>query len=63
MRRALVWLLAFAAVAVAAIVLVPLFVAPAAHPAGPQGLVGQPAPVFALANDRGAPVSLDRYRG
>jgi thiol-disulfide isomerase/thioredoxin len=62
-RRALILLLAFAAVAVAAIVLVPLFVAPAAHPAGPQGLVGEPAPVFALANDRGAAVSLEHYRG
>jgi thiol-disulfide isomerase/thioredoxin len=62
-RRGLVWLLAFAAIAVAAIVLVPLFVAPGARPAGPQGLVGEPAPVFALANDRGTPVSLEQYRG
>jgi thiol-disulfide isomerase/thioredoxin len=62
-RRGLVWLLAFAAVAVAAIVLVPLFVAPGSRPAGPQGLVGEPAPVFALANDRGVPVSLEQYRG
>jgi peroxiredoxin len=61
--RALAWLLGVAAAAVAAVVLVPLFIAPGARPAGPQGLVGQPAPVFALQNVRGEPVSLDRYRG
>jgi peroxiredoxin len=62
-RRGLVWLLAFAAIAVAAVVLVPLFVAPGARPAGPQGLLGERAPAFALSNDRGAPVSLEQYRG
>lgn len=63
MNRRLGWLLGFAAVAVAAIVLVPLFIAPGARPAGPEGLVGEPAPVFALQNDRGQPVSLEAYRG
>jgi thiol-disulfide isomerase/thioredoxin len=62
-NRGLAWLLAIAAIAVAAIVLVPLFVAPGSRPAGPAGLVGESMPVFALQNERGESVSLDRYRG
>jgi thiol-disulfide isomerase/thioredoxin len=62
-KRGLTWLLAFAAVAVAAIVLVPLFLSPGSRPAGPEGLVGAPAPVFTLQDDRGASVSLANYRG
>jgi len=61
--RTLGWLLAVAAIAVAAIVLVPLFMAPGARPSGPAGLVGEAAPVFQLQDDRGAPVSLEQYRG
>jgi len=62
-NRGLAWLLALAALAVAAIVLVPLFVAPSSRPAGPEGLVGEPAPAFALRDERGEPTSLERYRG
>jgi peroxiredoxin len=61
--RGLTWLLAFAAVAVAAIVLVPLFFAPGSRPAGPAGLAGEAVPVFALQDERGNHVSLDAYRG
>jgi cytochrome c biogenesis protein CcmG, thiol:disulfide interchange protein DsbE len=57
------WALAVAAAAIALVILVPLFRAQGAHPSGPQGLVGQRAPVFDLRDDRGAPVSLARYRG
>jgi peroxiredoxin len=62
-NRGLAWLLAAAAAVVAAIVLVPLFIAPGARPAGPQGLVGEPAPVFALRGAGGEAVSLQDYRG
>lgn len=63
MSRYVIWAIAAAALAIAFIVLEPFFVAPGTHAAGPQGLVGQAAPVFALTDDRGAAVSLDRYRG
>jgi len=63
MSRYAIWAIAAAAVAIAFIVLEPFFVAPTTHGAGPQGLVGQAAPVFALTDDRGAAVSLDQYRG
>ncbi len=33
------------------------------RPTGPAGLTGQTAPVFALQDDRGRPVSLEAYRG
>jgi thiol-disulfide isomerase/thioredoxin len=63
MSRYVIWAIAAAALAIAFIVLEPFFVAPTTHAAGPQGLVGQAAPVFDLTDDRGAAVSLDRYRG
>jgi thiol-disulfide isomerase/thioredoxin len=57
-------LLIYAAViAVVAIVLVPFFAAHSTRPVGPEGLAGQPAPVFALSDDRGAAVSLAQERG
>jgi cytochrome c biogenesis protein CcmG, thiol:disulfide interchange protein DsbE len=61
--RYIVWLIALAALAVLVFVFEPFFVSHAGKTAGPAGLVGQPAPIFALRNDRGAPDSLARYRG
>jgi peroxiredoxin len=63
MSRYLIWAIAAAALALAFFVFEPFFVSPATHAAGPQGLVGEAAPVFALQDDRGGAVSLDRYRG
>jgi thiol-disulfide isomerase/thioredoxin len=63
MSRFVIWVIAAAALAIAFVVLEPFFVSPATHAAGPQGLVGEAAPVFALSDDRGEPVSLDSYRG
>jgi peroxiredoxin len=51
------------AAVVAALLVAPLFRSASKGPAGPAGLVGQPAPVFSLRDDRGAPVSLAAYRG
>ncbi|MBV8497969.1 MAG: TlpA family protein disulfide reductase [Candidatus Eremiobacteraeota bacterium] len=51
------------AAAVTVLVLEPFFVSRPAKTAGPAGLVGQSAPVFELRDDRGASVSLARYRG
>ena len=56
-------LIAMLAIVVAAIVLVPLFRNESPHAAGPTGLSGTTAPVFSLADDRGASVSLAHYRG
>ncbi len=61
--RYIVWLIALAALAVTFFVLEPFFVSRPAKTAGPAGLVGASAPVFALRDDRGLPVSLARYRG
>lgn len=63
MSRFVVWASAAIALAIAFIVLQPFFISPSTHAAGPQAFVGEVAPVFALRDDRGAPVSLDRYRG
>lgn len=63
MNRKLSWLLGFGALAVLAIVLVPMFHSGALRPAGPSGLTGKPVPDFALVDDRGSPVSLAAYRG
>src|SRR5690348_1893923 len=63
MLRYLIWAIAAAALAIAFFVFEPFFVSPATHAAGPQGLVGEAAPVFALQDDRGAAVSLGDYRG
>lgn len=63
MNRRVAWLVALLAIAAAAVVLVPFFLSESSRPAGPGGLAGQPAPVFDLKDDRGAPVSLARERG
>ena len=49
--------------ALALLVLLPLFRPGAVRDAGPGGLVGQPAPVFVLHDDRGGLASLTSYRG
>ena len=58
-----VWVLAAVALAIAFFVLEPFFVAPTTHAGGPEALAGESAPVLTLRDDRGDPVSLDRYRG
>ncbi len=62
MNRRIAWALALVALAVLVIAVLPLFRTGGSRPAGPAGLSG-PAPVFQLKDDRGATVSLDRYRG
>lgn len=62
MSRYLVWIVAAAALAVAFWLLAPFFIS-SNRPSGPEGLAGSAAPVFELRDDRGAPVSLDAYRG
>jgi len=57
------WLIYAAVLGVAALVLAPFFVTRSSRPAGPEGLAGLPAPVFALSDDRGAAVSLAQERG
>jgi thiol-disulfide isomerase/thioredoxin len=51
------------ALIVAIAVLKPFFVPQVKTVSGPAGLVGQSAPVFALRDDLGSPVSLGQYRG
>ncbi|HEX3457024.1 MAG TPA: hypothetical protein VHR97_03635, partial [Candidatus Baltobacteraceae bacterium] len=63
MQRYIVWLVAAAALGVAVMVFEPFFFAPSSHSDGPAAFKGQPAPVYALRDDRGAPVSLADYRG
>ncbi|HEY9085962.1 MAG TPA: TlpA disulfide reductase family protein [Candidatus Tyrphobacter sp.] len=63
MRVLAPWLFAVVAIAIVAVVLVPLFRLAPTRSAGPTGLAGQTAAVVALRDDRGAPVALDRYRG
>lgn len=63
MSRYVVWAIAGVALVIAFFVLEPFFASPTARGGGPEALVGEPAPVFALRDDRGAPVSLDAYRG
>jgi peroxiredoxin len=63
MSRYVVWLIAASALIIALIVLGPFFIAQTTRAGGPAGLTGQAAPVFALRDDRGVPVSLDQYRG
>lgn len=57
--------LVFAAVAVVAALLIlgPFFGSQQSRATGPAGLAGRTAPVFALRDDRGRPVSLESYRG
>ncbi len=57
------WLLILAAVAIALVILVPLFGSQRSPVSGPAGMVGETAPVFALHDDRGNAVSLQQYRG
>lgn len=61
--RVAVWALVAAAVIAALWILVPLFDSQPGRSTGPAGLAGQTAPVFALEDDRGRPVSLTKYRG
>ena len=63
MSRRTVWIVVVVVAALALLILLPLFRPGAIHEAGPGGLVGQPAPVFALYDDRGNPVSLAAYHG
>jgi len=59
-----VWLVAAVAGVIAAIVIVAPFFSPSSdRPAGPAGFAGEPAPVYALRDDAGMPVSLAHYRG
>jgi cytochrome c biogenesis protein CcmG/thiol:disulfide interchange protein DsbE len=58
-----VWLIAILALALVVVVLEPFFASRPAKVAGPAGLAGESAPVFALRDDRGSHVSLERYRG
>jgi peroxiredoxin len=61
-NRRIAWLLAIVAIAIAFLVLRPLFTTTSSSQ-GPSGLQGQTAPAFALHDDAGAPVSLSEYRG
>jgi thiol-disulfide isomerase/thioredoxin len=63
MSRYIVWSIAALSLVVAFFVLEPFFVSQSARSGGPEGVVGEPAPVFALHDDRGFPASLDQYRG
>ncbi|HVA33530.1 MAG TPA: TlpA disulfide reductase family protein [Candidatus Baltobacteraceae bacterium] len=62
-RRPLFWLFGAIAVGLVFWILSPLFAPSTVRPAGPAGLAGQAAPVFAMLDDRGKPASLDGYRG
>lgn len=57
------WLLIAGGLALAALVLIPLFRSDSTRATGPSGLAGTQAPVFGMLDDRGAAVSLDRYKG
>jgi thiol-disulfide isomerase/thioredoxin len=63
MSRYVLWSIGAVALGIAFLVLKPFFVSPAARSGDPASLVGESAPVFPLRDDRGVPVSLDRYRG
>jgi thiol-disulfide isomerase/thioredoxin len=63
MSRLIVWSIVLAALAVVFFVFEPLFISQSARPAGPAGLIGEAAPIFTLRDDRGAPASLESYRG
>jgi peroxiredoxin len=52
-----------AAIAIALVVLIPMFRSGNPKGAGPGSLAGQQAPVFTLATDLGAQASLQQYRG
>ena len=63
MSRYIVWAIAALALAIAFFVLEPFFASQTTRPGGPEGLVGESAPILALRDDRGSPVSLEQYRG
>ncbi|MDP9025058.1 MAG: TlpA family protein disulfide reductase [Candidatus Eremiobacteraeota bacterium] len=63
MNRRIAWIAGLAAAVVLAMLAIPMFRSDSLRPAGPGGLAGRPAPLFALRDDRGAPVSLADYRG
>jgi cytochrome c biogenesis protein CcmG/thiol:disulfide interchange protein DsbE len=61
-NRRFVWLSVAAGCVVAVLILAPFF-SSRSERSGPAGLAGEPAPVYALRDDRGAAVSLATYRG
>ena len=63
MKPSFAWIVGIAAVALAAIIIVPFFKGAPSSSSGPAGLAGQAAPVFDLLDDNGKPVSLAQYRG
>jgi peroxiredoxin len=63
MYRYLVWAIALVSVVLMIVIFEPFFVSSPTKAAGPAGLAGQAAPVFALKDDSDSPVSLDQYRG
>jgi cytochrome c biogenesis protein CcmG, thiol:disulfide interchange protein DsbE len=63
MSRYVLWSIGALALGVAFFILEPFFASPAARSNGPASWVGEQAPVFQLRDDRGVPVSLERYRG
>jgi thiol-disulfide isomerase/thioredoxin len=62
-NRGIVWLGLVVAAVVAAAIVAPFFTSRGSQGAGPSGLAGQSAPVFALHDDTGAAASLAEYRG
>lgn len=64
MSRVIVWSIVLVALALAFfLVFEPFLASQSARSGGPSSLVGEQAPVFALRDDRNAPVSLEDYRG
>ena len=63
MNPRLRWLLTIGVIALVVVILAQYFRTGATHAAGPAGMVGQRAPIFALRDDHGDAVSLTRYRG
>ncbi|HEX3670796.1 MAG TPA: TlpA disulfide reductase family protein [Candidatus Cybelea sp.] len=63
MSRYVVWAVVAVGLAIAFFVIEPFFVSSTNRPNGPEGLTGEAAPNFALRDDLGGAVSLDRYRG
>lgn len=63
MKPSIRWLLILAIATILIIVLAQYFRTNPNNAAGPASLVGQRAPIFTLHDDRGATVSLAKYRG
>lgn len=57
------WLVILTAAAILVVVVTQYFRTSSSGNAGPASAVGEPAPILALRNDRGAAVSLAQYRG